>query len=149
MLYRRLEALVDPLDEKRTDMPPESVTGFFLFFLMPMRGLLAFTLLMAGIAAVSELFLYKFVGDIVDLMNESGPDAFLERNGALLAMMTVVVAVIRPAATIISRGLVNLSLSPGITNSVRWQNYRYVLRQSLFPYQLCQVVHLSAGRVGG
>jgi len=135
MPLNRLENLVDPLDEHRVGMPPRSVWAFFAWYLLPLKGLLAVTLTLAGIAAVSELYLYAFLGDIVDWLSDADRDAFLSTYSAELLIMAFVVAVIRPISTIASRALITLTLSPSITNAVRWQNYRYVLRQSLQFYQ--------------
>ncbi len=135
MIYERLEGLVDPLDDSRLDMPPRSVARFFAYYLAPVRGLVGLTLLLAGIAAVCELFLYAFLGELVDWMSESDPTTFFDDHGAGLLVMMAVIAVIRPLAMIASRGLITLTLSPGITNNVRWNNYRYVLRQSLSFFQ--------------
>lgn len=135
MIYDRLEQLVDPLDDDRLDMPPRSVIRFFAYYLAPVRGLVGLTLLLAGIAAVSELFLYAFLGDLVDWMSTSDPSTFFDDHGPGLLFMVAVIALIRPLAMIASRGLITLTLSPGITNNVRWNNYRYVLRQSLSFFQ--------------
>src|SRR3546814_5668891 len=40
---------------------------------------------------------------------------------------------LRPVVTLVSLGLINRGLAPGLTNRVRWLNHRYVVRQSL-PY---------------
>ncbi|KAA3619140.1 MAG: ABC transporter ATP-binding protein, partial [Proteobacteria bacterium] len=131
MIFSRLERLVDPFADSRVEMPPRTTARFFAYFLGPLRGLLVLTLAVSGIAAVSELYIYAFLGYIVDWMSVSDPATFFEDHGVSLLLMAVVVAIIRPASTIFARGLVNLALTPGITNSVRWHNYRYVLRQSL------------------
>ncbi len=135
MLYRLLERLVDPLDDPRLSMPPRPTARFFAYYLWPIRGLVVLTLTLSGIAAVAELFLYTFLGDLVDWMGEGGHQTFLTDHGMGLVAMVVVVAIIRPLAMVASRGLINLTLSPGITNNVRWNTYRYVLRQSLSFFQ--------------
>jgi ATP-binding cassette, subfamily B, multidrug efflux pump len=135
MIYQRLEKLVEPLDDTRLEMPPRSVAGFFIYYLKPIRGLVSITLVLAGIAAVSELYLYAFVGDLVDWMATSDPATFFETHSTALLLMTAVIAIVRPLSMIASRALINLTLAPGITNTVRWNNYRYVLRQSLSYFQ--------------
>lgn len=100
-----------------------------------MWRLILVTLLLSGVAAVSELYLYAFLGDIIDWMANSAPDTFFETYSTPLIVMTIVIGIIRPLSTIASRAVINLSLVPGLTNTVRWQNYRYVLRQSLAYFQ--------------
>ncbi len=131
MFINWLEHLVDPLKHCDAQQPPTEIGAFFRFYLWPMHRLILATLLFTGIAAVSEIYLYSFLGDILDWMTISQPDTFFEVHSTQLLVMTVVIGIIRPLSTIISRAVINLSLAPVLANRVRWQNYRYVLRQSL------------------
>ncbi|MCP4984454.1 MAG: ABC transporter ATP-binding protein, partial [Gammaproteobacteria bacterium] len=131
MFFNWLEYLVDPLERSDALQPPEEIGAFFGFYLWPMHRLILATLFFTGVAAVSEIYLYSFLGDIVDWMATSQPETFFEVHSTQLLVMMVVIAIIRPLSTIVSRAVINLSLAPGLANRVRWQNYRYVLRQSL------------------
>src|SRR3546814_14611889 len=68
-------------------------------------------------------------------MTVSTPERFLAEHGWALAGMAFVALALRPVATLVSRGLINLGLAPGLTNRVRWLNHRYVVRQSLTYFQ--------------
>src|SRR3546814_20261756 len=74
------------------------------------------TLLISGIAASAELALYAFLGVLVDWMTVSTPERFLAEHGWALAGMAFVALALRPVATLVSRGLLNLGLAPGLTN---------------------------------
>ncbi|WP_029009355.1 ABC transporter ATP-binding protein [Azospirillum halopraeferens] len=115
--------------------PPSGTAAFYDHHLRPVRGLLIVTLIVAGLASVSELVLYAFLGVLVDWMSTAGPDGFLDTYGWALAGMAVFALIIRPALVVASRGLVNLTLVPALTDEVRWHNYRWVLRQSLSFFQ--------------
>ena len=62
-------------------------------------------------------------------------ETFFSDHGWQLAGMVFVVLVLRPLITLLQRSFSNLGLVPGLTAMVRWQNYRYVLRQSLSFFQ--------------
>ena len=134
-MFAFFERLLDPLAPAEIVQPPDSTQAFFRHFLMPIKGLLLAILAVSGLAALSELALYAFLGVIVEWMAETGPESFLETHGTALIAMAVVAIIIRPAAVIFSRGLITLGLTPGLTNRVRWRNHRYVLRQSLSYFQ--------------
>ena len=53
----------------------------------------------------------------------------------LLPPVAAIVLVLRPVLALLQRGFNQLALVPGLTALVRWQNYRYVLRQSLTFFQ--------------
>jgi len=135
-VYRFFERLIDPLESRPVVRPPADTRGFFRFHLVSARGVVLATLVLAGIAAISELFIYVYLGQVLDWMTsegaaDGGREGFLERHGAALAFMAFVVGVVRPLSLLGSRALINLALAPGLANATRWQNHRYVLRQSM------------------
>ncbi|MCB1883153.1 MAG: ABC transporter ATP-binding protein [Geminicoccaceae bacterium] len=134
-MYRQFERLLDPLAPAPVEQPPAATGGFFRYFLDPLRGLVLATLAASGVAAISELLLYAFLGVIVDWMADTPRGAFLSEHGWALFGMFVITILIRPLATFGARGLVTLTLTPGLTNLVRWRSHRYVLRQSLGFFQ--------------
>ena len=134
-MYRFFEQLIDPLRGLPTVRPPTGSMAFFGFFLKPYRGVLLATLILAGISAASELFVYVYLGRLVDWMTVSNPDNFLREHGLALVWMVFVIAIVRPVSMLGSRAMINLAIAPGLSNAVRWQNHRYVLRQSMLFYQ--------------
>ena len=134
-MYAFFEGLFDPLAPSEIRRPPTGTAAFFWHFLGPIRGLLLITLLISGVAAAAELALYAFLGVLVDWMTGSTPENFLRDHGWALIGMAFVALILRPVATLVSRGLINLGLAPGLTNRVRWLNHRYVVRQSLNYFQ--------------
>jgi ATP-binding cassette subfamily B multidrug efflux pump len=130
-----MERWIDPLEPAPIVQPPGKLVPFYRHFLAPMKGLIAVTLVVSLIASVVELSMFAFLGSLVDRMAASGPERFVAENFWLLACMGFVLLVLRPISTILSRGLVNLALAPNLSTLVRWQSYRYVLRQSLGFFQ--------------
>ncbi len=134
-MFRFFENLIDPLKDAEVVQPPAGTREFFVHYLWPHRWLLVVTLLLTSIASIAELYMYAYLGRIVDWMSESSPDTFFTEHGVSLAIMLFVVAVVRPVTLFASRCLITLTLTPGLTNAVRWQNHRYVVRQSLSYFQ--------------
>ena len=133
--YRGMERWIDPLADAPVEQPPTVLSQFYRYSLAPMRGLLVVTLIVSLVASVIELSMFGFLGSLVDRMSASTPERFVADNFWLLVFMSVVLLIGRPISTILSRGLVNLSLAPNLSTLVRWRNYRYVLRQSLGFFQ--------------
>jgi len=134
-VYRFFERLIDPLESHPVVRPPPDTPGFFRFHLASSHAVVVAILVLAGVASICELFLYVYLGRLLDWMTVEGSAAemvtFLERHGAALAGMAFVIGVVRPVALLGSRALINLALAPGLANATRWQNHRYVLRQSM------------------
>ncbi len=139
-MYRYFEDLIDPLRPRAVVRPPTSTVRFFWSQIRPVSGVIAAALLLVGIAAVAELYVYAYLGRILDWMSASSAAVdergdFLAAHKSELLWMLLVVAFIRPVALVISRALITLALAPGLANTTRWQNHRYVLRQSMTFFQ--------------
>jgi ATP-binding cassette subfamily B multidrug efflux pump len=95
------------------------------------KWLILAVLVLSLISSLIEMGLFVFLGWLVDWISETPPAAFFAEHGWQLVAMGLIVLVLRPTVAILSRSVNNLALVPGLTARVRWQNYRYVLRQSL------------------
>jgi ATP-binding cassette subfamily B multidrug efflux pump len=135
LLFTYFEKLIDPLAETELVQPPKGTRAFFKHYLWPYRRLLVVTLFFTSVASIAELYLYAYLGYILDWMTHTEPSAFYQQHGMGLALMFFVVVVVRPVCMVIARCLISLALTPGLSNSVRWQNHRYVVRQSLAYFQ--------------
>ncbi len=134
-MFRYFESLIDPLRPQPATKPPAGTLDFFCFYLWPIRGVLLCTLVLSGVAALSELYVYIYLGRILDWMGNGDRSAFLSTHAVSLLWMAVVVICIRPISLLSTRAIINLALAPGLANATRWQNHRYVLRQSLSFFQ--------------
>jgi len=134
-VFRFFESLIDPLRQTPASQPPLGTWAFFRFYLSPVKGVLITTLILSGIAALSELYVYIYLGRILDWMGSTQPQSFLTAHRSELIWMGVVVILIRPVSLLSTRAVINLALAPGLANATRWQNHRYVLRQSMTFFQ--------------
>ncbi len=129
------ETLFDPFPLSPVERPPDRLLAFYRYFIHPVRWLVAAVLLISLAGTVVEMSLYVFLGKIVDWAGTTPRSEFFATHGWQLAGMVLVVLVARPAVALLQRGFNQLSLVPTLTAMVRWQNYRYVLRQSLSFFQ--------------
>ncbi|WP_308445867.1 ABC transporter ATP-binding protein [Chitiniphilus purpureus] len=130
-LFTRFENLIDPFRPVPDEMPPSGVVRFYLHHIAQARGAFAALLLVGLAVALVEVALFGFVGRIVDLAQHTAPARLFAQHGAELAAMAAVALLLRPLLTLAHDLLVHQAISPGLTSLVRWQNHRYVLRQSL------------------
>lgn len=135
MIARFFESLIDPLEARPVQKPPATTREFFSYHLRPYRKLIVIALAIGGVASVSEILLYVFLGQLVDWMAYTERADFFSEHGIALVLMLITVVIIRPLSSLSSRAMMNLALAPGIANAIRWQNHRYVMRQSLSFFQ--------------
>ncbi|WP_404991284.1 ABC transporter ATP-binding protein [Cupriavidus pauculus] len=135
MPIRRLERLIDPFRRLPDTQPPDSVWRFYAYFLREVWGVFVLLLIVGLIGALVEVALFTFLGRLVDLAREAPDGNFFARHRNELLWMAFVALVLRPLMIWLHDVLVHQSINPNLANMVRWQNHRYVLKQSLSFFQ--------------
>ena len=135
MLLRRLEKLIDPFRPLPDPQPPANVWRFYAHFLREVRGVFAFLLLVGLLGALIEVALFDFLGRIVDMIQATPGAEFFGRHRSELLWMAFVALIARPVIFGLHDVLVHQVINPNLSNLIRWQNHRYVLKQSLTFFQ--------------
>ncbi|MGN6141787.1 MAG: ABC transporter ATP-binding protein [Ralstonia sp.] len=135
MLLRRLEKLIDPFRPLPDTQPPTNVWRFYAYFLREVRGVFAFLLVVGLLGALIEVALFDFLGRIVDMIQATPGPAFFGRHRNELLWMAFVALIARPVIFGLHDVLVHQVINPNLSNLIRWQNHRYVLKQSLTFFQ--------------
>ena len=134
-MFRWFERRIDPFPPEEPTEPPRTLLAFCLHFT---RGswsfLLIAGLLMAGIA-VAEVWLFSFLGNIVDWLSEQNRETFLQTEGWKLAAMALVVMVLLPGLIFANSLVTYQALMGNFPMRIRWLVHRYLLRQSMAFYQ--------------
>ena len=87
--------------------------------------------LVGSLAALIEVTLFTFLGQIVDMARAAEtPGEFFSEHGTTLLIMAAFAILLRPFMFFAHMTLINQSLIPSFTNLIRWQAHRYLLRQS-------------------
>ena len=135
MIFRWFESLIDAFKEPADDMPPQSVWRFYAFYLRQVWPVFAAAIVLGFVVAIVEVSLFGFIGRIVDLAKGVPAADFFQQHGNELLWMGVVALLVRPLVISLHDLLVNQAIVPSLTNRIRWQNHRYVIRQSLGFFQ--------------
>ncbi len=135
MIFRWFEALIDAFKEPTDGMPPTSVWRFYAFYLRQVWPVFAVAIAVGFVVAIVEVSLFGFIGRIVDMAKGAPAADFFRQHGNELLWMGFVALILRPLAIGAHDLLVNQAIVPSLTNRIRWQNHRYVIRQSLGFFQ--------------
>ena len=84
-----------------------------------------------ALIAAGEVYLFGFLGNVVDWLVESDREEFLSRESEDLVWMGAVLLVLLPLATLIHSLLVHQTLLGNYPMIARWQMHRYLLKQSM------------------
>ncbi|MEM7695703.1 MAG: ABC transporter ATP-binding protein [Pseudomonadota bacterium] len=135
-MFRPFERLLDPFTATPVTRPPSRAPAFYWTFVRQAKGVFVASLIITGALSVINALLFVFVGAIVDRME--GADtaaAFVAQNVWLFVAIAGVMLVLDPLLAYLVLGLQNQVAVPKFTNRIRWQNHRYVLRQSIDFFQ--------------
>jgi len=134
-LFSWFEGKLDPFPAAEPQEPPRSLVAFCLFYT---RGawpwLSVAAVLMAGIA-LAEVWLFSFLGSIVDWLSVQDPDTFLQDQAWPLAGMAAVILLLLPVMILANSLVTYQTLMGNYPMRIRWLVHRYLLRQSMAFYQ--------------
>lgn len=136
MLFRRFESLIDVFKPSPDVAPPTGMLRFYGHYLKQVWPLMLAVLIIGFLAALIEVALFSFLGQLIDMAQAStDASSFFSEHQSELIWMLLVALVIRPVVFGLHNLLTHQAVNPGLTNLIRWQNHRYVLKQSLSFFQ--------------
>ncbi|WP_277810454.1 ABC transporter ATP-binding protein [Chromohalobacter canadensis] len=134
-MFRWFENRLAPFPPQEPQRPPDTLVAFCLHYT---RGawpyLLTATVLMALIAGI-EVWMFGFLGNIVDWLAAQDRETFLADQGWKLTGMALIVLVLLPGMVWLHSLFQQQTLMGNFPMRIRWQAHRYLLRQSMGFYQ--------------
>ena len=131
-MFRFFESLVDPYTPyPETDAPPQKLFAFLMLYAQPFRRLFVYTAAMSVIVAAVEIGLIFYMGRVVDLLGNSGPQEMWAEYGTELILAAVFILLVRPILQVIDVALLNNAILPNFGTLIRWRAHAQVLRQSV------------------
>ncbi|MGF7160657.1 ATP-binding cassette subfamily B multidrug efflux pump [Rhodoligotrophos appendicifer] len=135
MIFRLFETMLEPTAAPLPGAPPSGILPFYWHFVRQARGLFASLLIMGALLAAADAAMPVLIGWVVQLVAGSEPEAFLSEGWMILVGMALLLLVIRPVILTTQALLQHQAIFPGVTNLVRWQSHKHVVRQSLAYFQ--------------
>ena len=129
--FRWLEQLVNPFPPGQPGMPPKGLLAFAWHYTRPFWPLLVISMMFSAVIALLEVWLFAFLGDLVDLLTSAERATFWENHGTKLMVMGAIVLVVLPVLNFFSEAVSHQGLRGNYAMRIRWTAHRYVLRQSM------------------
>ena len=130
-MFRFFETRIDPFREHDESMPPASLFGYYGRYCRQVWPFLVALMAIGLVVSLIEVSILRFVGALVDTLRSTSPARLLREHGGEFLAMGLLILVGRPLANFTHDLLTQQAIAPGMTNLIRWQTHRYVLRQSL------------------
>ncbi len=112
-------------------LPPKGLFAFCWHYTKPAWPWLLVLGMCSLLIAVGEVFLYQFLGNIVDWLSNADRTTFLENEGSRLIAMGALVLIGLPIVGIIHSITMHQVLAGNFPMIARWQMHRFLLRHSM------------------
>ncbi|HEX7108465.1 MAG TPA: ABC transporter ATP-binding protein, partial [Aestuariivirga sp.] len=126
-----LENYVDSFPEQKAEKPSPKLFAFAFHYTKPFLPLLIASILFSTVIALIEVYLFAFIGNLVDLLSTADRSTFWEVNATKLTLMGILVLLVLPVLNFISESISHQGLRGAFAMRIRWLAHRYVLRQSM------------------
>jgi len=134
-LFRWMEQSQEVFPEALPEKPPKGFFPFVWHYTRPFKALLAANALAAASVAIIEVWIFSFVGDLVDWLANADRATFFDTHWPELAMMGAVVLFAYPLLMLLAEIISNQGVLGNFAMRTRWQAHRYLLRQSVSFFQ--------------
>jgi ATP-binding cassette subfamily B multidrug efflux pump len=131
-MFRFFENLIDPYQayDEQAEFP-DRLIPFYLRFLKPARWIIAASMALSLIFALTEAALARFAGQLVDMLTVAEPATVWADHGAAFLAMAAVVFLVRPVVRILESFVADQGFYAQMGALIRWRTHRKMLRQSL------------------
>ncbi|WP_029618692.1 ABC transporter ATP-binding protein [Pseudorhizobium marinum] len=130
-MFSWFERRVDPYPADPPGLPPKGLFAFCWHYTKPTWPWLLLLGICSMVIAVAEVFLYQFLGNIIDWLSDADRATFLQQEGGRLTWMAVVLLLVLPLAGAIHTMTMHQVLAGNFPMIARWQMHRFLLRHSM------------------
>jgi len=134
-LFRWFESRLAPFPKEETAQPPATLLQFCVFFTRGSWPYIACAAVLMMLIALVEVWMFSFIGELVDWLASADRETFIRDELPLLAMIGLGVLFGLPAVVFIHSMLTHQTLLGNYPMRIRWLLHRYLLKQSVSFYQ--------------
>jgi ATP-binding cassette subfamily B multidrug efflux pump len=130
-IFSWLESRTDSFPPEKPVKPGATLHGFIWHYSRPFWVLILIASALATAIAIVEVYLFAFVGRLVDWLSTADRTTFWQEHGTRLAVMAGLVLIVLPLLKFWYEAVYHQGLLGNFAMRIRWQAHRYVLRQSM------------------
>jgi ATP-binding cassette subfamily B multidrug efflux pump len=134
-IYSYFESRLDPFPNDEPQEPPRTLLAFCTHFTQGSWFWIAMSAILMALIAITEVWMFAFLGNIVDWLAVQDRSTFFSQEGFKLVGMAAIVLVLLPLAVLLHSFVNQQVLMGNYPMRIRWQVHRYLLKQSMTFYQ--------------
>lgn len=129
------EKLVNPFPKIDNQTPPNTLWGFIRYHNQGYGWVFLALGILEALSAISEIAIYAFMGQLVDLLSEHDKATFLQSEMPTLLGYSALLLLAMPIINYLRTSLRSRTLNGNLPMSVRWRSHRYLLNQGMSFFQ--------------
>ena len=134
-LFTWFEQFKSPFPEPLPSRPPATLARFIIHYAKPFWPLILLSSILLTIVALIEVYLFAFVGNLVDWLATSDRATFWEQYKFQIIILSIIVLIILPVIKVFYEAILHQGILGNFAMRTRWQAHRYLLRQSVEFFQ--------------
>ncbi|MEM5530380.1 ABC transporter ATP-binding protein [Gammaproteobacteria bacterium AS21] len=134
-MFKFFESLIPPFPDTEQEQPPATLFAFFRHYSKGMEKYLIAMALMNASLAIGEVYLFSFMGDLVNWLSVKPSADILSQHTVEFILMTVLVLIAMPLVIFLHSTLIHQTILGNFPMAIRWTMHRYLLQQSIAFYQ--------------
>ncbi len=134
-MFSWFEKRLDAFPSGEPTEPPKTLVAFCLHYTKGSWPFIISAAVLMSAIALAEVWLFSFLGSIVDWLSAQNRETFLQTEGWKLAGMALVIMVALPGTVFLHSLIAQQTLMGNYPMRIRWQVHRYLLKQSMTFYQ--------------
>ncbi|CAB0150033.1 Putative multidrug export ATP-binding/permease protein [Pseudidiomarina piscicola] len=134
-MFRWFERRLHPFPPPSDKQPPTGLIAFCRHYSQGAWGYIFMAGLLMMAIAITEVWLFSFIGNIVDWLSEQNRETLLDDQLGYLIGMAAVVLILLPALVVVHSLVTFQSLLGNYPMRIRWLVHNYLLQQSMVFYQ--------------
>ena len=134
-LFTWFEKYRTPFPRHNPTKPPDTLFGFLGHYARPFWSLIVAASLLSAMVALIEVYLFSFVGSLVDWLSATERDTFWESHKFQVIGISLIILVVIPLLKLFYEAIIHQGLLGNFAMRTRWQTHRYLLKQSVRFFQ--------------
>jgi len=134
-MFAWFEKRLDPFPAAEPVEPPRTLVAFCMHYTRGAWPYILVDAVLVAAIAIAEVWMFGFLGRIVDWLSGQNRETFLQTEAWKLAGMAFVVLFALPGTVWLHSLLNQQTLMGNYPMRIRWQVHRYLLKQSMSFYQ--------------
>ena len=124
-----------PFPEQLPGKPPDTLIGFVVHYAKPFWPLILASGILSTTIALIEVYLFSFIGNLVDWLTESDKATFWDTHQIQIIIISLTVLIVLPILKLLFEVIIHQGMLGNFAMRTRWEAHRYLLRQSVRFFQ--------------